>query len=101
MRHLLRDTRLPTTPQIPGATWGYGVDLDWPKPMRDAWLNEYDWRSVERPMNTRNHFKVTIEGIDSHYFHNGFEREGAISFILTRGWPGLHCSCPFEHPSDH
>ena len=58
------------TPQIPGAPWGYGVDLDWLKSMCDAWLNEYDRRTVERRMGTLNHFKVTIEGIDWHYLHH-------------------------------
>jgi len=101
MYHLLRDTRLPTTPQIPGATWDYGVDLDWLKSMRNAWLNEYDWRVVERRMNTLNHFKVTIEGIDLHYLHHQSDREGAIPVILTHGWPGLHRPCPFAHPSDN
>ena len=90
MRRLLGDTRLPTTPQIPGATWDYGVDLDWLKSMRDAWLNEYDWRAVERRMNAFNHFKVTIEGIELHYPHHKSEREGAIPIILTHGWPGPH-----------
>jgi len=90
MRRLLVDTRLPTTPQIPGATWDYGVDLDWLKSMRDAWLSEYDWCAVERRMNVFNHFKVTIEGIELHYLHHKSERDGAIPIILTHGWPGPH-----------
>jgi len=42
MRRLLTETRLPAAPQIPGATWDYGVDLNWLKSMHNAWLNEYD-----------------------------------------------------------
>jgi len=95
IRRLLADTRLPATPPIPGATWDYGVDLHWLKSMRDAWLNEYDWRAVERRMNTLNHFKVTIEGIELHYLHHKSEREDAIPIILTHGWPGPHISVRF------
>lgn len=101
MRRLLMDTRLPAAPQIPGATWDYGVDLDWLRSMRDAWLNEYDWRAVEQRMNTFNHFKVTIEGIDLHYLHHKSEREGAIPIILTHGWPGLYVSVHVTSPSDN
>ena len=102
MRHLLRESRLPTASQIPGATWDYGVDLDWLKSMRGAWLNEYDWHVVERHMNTLNHFKVTIEGIDLHYLHHQSEREDAIPILLVHGWPGLSRRlCTFMSPSDN
>ena len=90
MRHFLRNTRLPTTPQIPGATWDYGIDLDWLKSMRDAWLNEYDWRTVERCMDTLNHFKVTIR----------------YRFVLSppqirAGGLMVRQVCTFEHLSDN
>ena len=101
MRRLLKDTRLPAAPPIPGAGWDYGVDLDWLKSMRDAWLDEYDWRAVERRMNALNHFKVTIEGIDLHYLHHKSEREDAIPILLTHGWPGLHHLHQSPSPSDH
>ncbi len=99
MRRLLMDARLPAAPHIPGATWDYGVDLEWLKSMRDAWLNEYDWRAVERRMNTLNHFKVTIEGIELHYLHHKSEREDAIPIILSHGWPGSLVSVHFISPS--
>jgi hypothetical protein len=83
MRRLLIETRLPTVPRIPGATWDYGVDLDWPKSSRDAWLN---WRAVEQWMNTFNHFKATIEAHELHYLHHKPEREGATPIILAHGW---------------
>ena len=43
MKRLVADTRLPDRPPVPGASWDYGVDLDWLKLLRNSlrWLPDY------------------------------------------------------------
>ncbi|KAK7689023.1 hypothetical protein QCA50_007714 [Cerrena zonata] len=88
MVRLIGDTRLPDQPFVSEASWDYGVDLKWLKEMKDKWLNEFDWKEVERKMNEWEHFKVRIEGVDLHYIHVRSAREDAVPILLSHGWPG-------------
>lgn len=88
MKRLIRDTRLPEPPPLPGASWDYGVDLDWLKNMREAWLNDFDWKTVEAEMNTFDHYTVPIESITLHFIHQKSPRDDAIPILLLHGWPG-------------
>ena len=88
MKRLIRDTRLPEQPPLPGASWDYGVDLDWLKNMREAWLNDFDWKTVEAEMNTFDHYTVPIESITLHLIHQKSPRDDAIPILLLHGWPG-------------
>lgn len=88
MKRLIADTRLPEQPPLPGASWDYGVDLDWLKNMREAWLNDFDWKAVEAEMNTFDHYTVPIESISLHFIHQKSPRDDAIPILLLHGWPG-------------
>ena len=92
MKRILADTRLPDQPPVPGASWDYGVDLDWLKGMRDTWLNDFDWKAVEREMNSFSQFTVAIESLTLHFVHQKSSRPDAIPIILFHGWPGMFCS---------
>lgn len=91
MKRLIGDTRLPDQSPLPEASWDYGVDLVWLKSMRDAWLNEFDWKAVEAEMNAFDHFTVPIESITLHFIHQRSPREDAVPIILFHGWPGTRC----------
>ena len=88
MYRLVRDTRLPDEPPLPGASWDYGVDLDWLKKHRDAWADEFDWRAVEREMNAFDHYTVVIESVSVHFVHQRSPRPDATPILLLHGWPG-------------
>ena len=88
MRRIIADTRLPDRPPVPGASWDYGADLDWLKGMRDAWLNKFDWKTVEKEMNSFPQFTVDIESLTLHFVHQKSSRQDAIPIILLHGWPG-------------
>lgn len=88
MCRLISDTRLPEGTFAPQAGWDYGVDLAWLKDMRDSWLNEYDWKEVQRQMNELKHFTVHIESVSLHFVHHRSERPDAVPILLTHGWPG-------------
>jgi hypothetical protein len=52
LRRKLEDTRLPDADTLPGADgWELGMDLAWLVDMRAQWL-EFDWREVEREINS-------------------------------------------------
>ena len=53
LRRKLEDHHLPEREVVPNscASWDYGVSLDWVKAHRDVWLNDFDWRDVERELN--------------------------------------------------
>ena len=94
MMRLIRDTRLPDQPFVPDVSWDYGVDLTWLKEMKEKWLNEFDWREVEKQMNEWDHFMVRIEGVKLHYIHVKSAREDAVPILLSHGWPGMFTSVP-------
>ena len=88
MRRVIAETRLPDSPPLPGASWDYGVDLEWLRNMRDAWLNDFDWKSVERKINALPQFTVLIESVAVHFVHQTSTRADAVPLILLHGWPG-------------
>lgn len=88
MKRLIADTRLPDGPPVPGASWDYGIDLDWLKGLRDAWLNDFDWKEVEGEINAFDHYTVVIESVTVHFIHHRSQRPDAIPIILMHGWPG-------------
>ena len=87
MKQLIAHARLPDAPPIPGASWEYGVDLQWLREMKNAWLNEFDWKDVEREMNAFDHYTVHIESVKLHFIHQRSARADAIPLILFNGWP--------------
>lgn len=90
MKRLIADTRLPDKPHAPGASWDYGVDLDWLKEMRHKWLHDFDWKAVEDEMNAFQHYTVAIESATLHFIHQKSSRSDAIPLIMLHGWPGKH-----------
>ena len=34
------------------------------------WCDEYQWKEREKKMNSVDHFKTNIEGIDIHFIHS-------------------------------
>lgn len=91
MKRLLQDSRLPEQPFTDGVSWEYGVDLNWLKEMKQAWLNDFDWREVEQRMNEFQHFKANIEGVSLHFIHQRSQRHDAVPILMSHGWPGT-CS---------
>lgn len=95
MARLVADTRLPTTPPIPGASWDYGVDLAWLTQLRQTWIDDFEWKDVEREMNTYSQFTVLIESVNVHFVHVKSACADATPIILIHGWPGKHAL--FDH----
>ena len=79
-------TRLPD--QIPGTGWDYGTNREYLKELIEYWKDEFDWRGQENQLNSFDHFKTAINGLDVHFIHERSPVEDAVPLLLTHGWPG-------------
>lgn len=63
------------------------------KALTKYWIEEFDWRAVEKKLNTIPQFKteIKVEGfdpIDIHFVHQKSDVKGAIPLLFLHGWPG-------------
>jgi microsomal epoxide hydrolase len=67
--------------------WDAGVGVADLKRLVAYWLDDYDWRAVERRLNMLPHFTVDIEGERIHVIHA--RGDGSKPpLLLLHGWPG-------------
>jgi microsomal epoxide hydrolase len=85
LKQRLERTRWPDDPG--NDDWAYGVNLGYLKSLAAYWRDEFDWRAVERRMNSFRNFRINIEGIDIHFIHERGNGARPIPLILTHGWP--------------
>ena len=78
LRARLRATRWPDAAV---SDWSQGIPPAALRRVLDYWAEEYDWRAVERQLNTLTH--VTVDGI--HAVRAG--TPGATPLLLVHGWP--------------
>lgn len=85
---LLRLTRTRWTDQVPGAGARYGDDVADVKEMARYWAEEFDWRAVERRLNSFPQFITEIDGTDVHFLHVRSANPDALPLLMVHGWPG-------------
>ena len=90
LRQRLVDTRWPD--EIPDTGWDYGSNLAYIKELVEYWRTDFDWRAQEAKLNSFNHFKSEVDGLDIHFIHEKAKGPNPIPLIITHGWP----SCFFE-----
>ena len=83
-----------------------GVPLATMKELARYWLNEYDWRKVEKRLNALPQCITEIDGLDIHFIHVRSKHEDALPLIITHGWPGsilemLKIIDPLTNPTAH
>lgn len=85
----LRRTRFPV--DFANDDWSYGYNGDYHRQLVEYWIEEYDWRDVERRMNELPQFKVDLMGVPLHFVHlRGKGVEGGpapMPLLLHHGWP--------------
>lgn len=81
----LRHTRFPL--DVDNRDWKYGTDIEYLKELVSYWLEEYDWRAVEREINGFKHFRTEIDGCPVHFIHAKGKGPDPVPIILTHGWP--------------
>ncbi|MBF6169160.1 epoxide hydrolase [Streptomyces gardneri] len=72
-------------PVPPG--WEYGVPGAFVRPLIQRWRDEFDWRAVEKNLNTVPHFRTEIDGQQIHFVHIRSANPEATPLMLTHGWP--------------
>jgi pimeloyl-ACP methyl ester carboxylesterase len=83
-----------------------GVQLATMQKVADYWLNEYDWRKVEKKLKALPNFITQIDGLDIHFVHVRSQHENALPIIVCHGWPGsiveqLKIIDPLTNPTAH
>ncbi|KAF8650389.1 hypothetical protein AX16_005197 [Volvariella volvacea WC 439] len=76
-----------------GMEWEDGTPSSTVEELVNYWKNEYDWRSVEKRINsTFKMFKVDLEEagelISLHFVHHRSEEQDAVPLLFAHGWPG-------------
>jgi microsomal epoxide hydrolase len=74
--------------EIEDAGWDYGTDQGFLRSVIDRWTSGYDWRRTEAELNGWGSFVTTAAGQRVHLLHARSSDAGAISLVLTHGWPG-------------
>ncbi len=85
LRERLRRTRWPNPSPRPG--WTLGTDDVYLRGLVEYWADDYDWRAVERRLNSYSHFRVALDDVVIHFVHCRAPVGDAIPLVLTHGWP--------------
>jgi microsomal epoxide hydrolase len=68
--------------------WEYGTNMDYLKELCAYWVDGFDWRAQESRINSFNHFKTPVEGINMHFIHEKGSGKNPMPLIISHGWPG-------------
>lgn len=82
----IKNTRFPD--EIIDSEWKYGAALSYIKELADYWQNDFDWRNIEKEINSYPNFFAEIDGYKIHFLHIKGKGKKSIPLIMTHGWPG-------------
>jgi pimeloyl-ACP methyl ester carboxylesterase len=87
LRDRLAKTRWPDH-ILPDIGWDHGTDIDYLKDLVGYWATDFDWRDKERWLNSFDHFRAELDGIQVHFVHEKARDGDGIPLVLSHGWPG-------------
>ena len=104
LRRRIESTRFPEKETVEDGS--QGVQLAFIQELTRYWATDYDWRKVERKLNSYPQFITEIDGLDIHFIHVRSRHEDAMPLIVTHGWPGspieqLKIIDPLTNPTAH
>lgn len=82
---------LRVTPALEGANFTYGFNADTLDAIVKYWRTKYDWRKREARLNSYEHFKTQIEGLDIHFLKAPAKAGPGVTVVpllMVHGWPG-------------
>lgn len=85
MNDRLKRTRFPT--DFANDDWRYGYNGVYHRQLVEYWIEQYDWRDVERRMNELPQFKMELMGIPLHFIHVKGKGPNPMPLLLHHGWP--------------
>lgn len=65
-----------------------GVPLATMQELARYWESAYDWRAIERRLNSLPQFTTEIDGLEIHFIHVRSRHENALPLVINHGWPG-------------
>lgn len=65
-----------------------GVQLETMKALAKYWASTYDWRKIEKKLNSYPNYITNIDGLDIHFIQVKSKHKNALPLIITHGWPG-------------
>lgn len=74
--------------EVSGEPWKRGADLAYMKSLVDYWREKYDWRKHEAQINSFDHYKARVSGVDVHYIRAEGRGPNPMPLLLSHGWPG-------------
>lgn len=86
LRARLSRTRWPD--EIADSGWEYGSDLAYMKELVAYWQDHFDWPAQEQAINSFNHYRAAIDGLNIHFIHERGKGPNPLPLIITHGWPG-------------
>ncbi|XP_072293128.1 epoxide hydrolase 1-like [Eucyclogobius newberryi] len=69
----------------------YGFNTTHLKKVVSYWKNEFDWKKQVDKLNTYQHYKTKIEGLDVHFIHVQPQcqaHQKVLPLMIVHGWPG-------------
>lgn len=70
-----------------GDGWSYGADVSYMKELLHYWKQSFDWRTVEKELNTFNNLVADIDNTKLHFIHQRSDNPDATPLLLIHGWP--------------
>ncbi|CAD5214213.1 unnamed protein product [Bursaphelenchus okinawaensis] len=91
LKYRLEHARITHTQLEDQKNYNYGFSLKSLNEMKDYWLNDYDFRKVEKELEQFPHFKTEIEGLKIHFIHakpDSNKYKTVKPLLASHGWPG-------------
>jgi len=85
LRARLERTRWPDEAEDAG--WDYGTNLAYLRQLVAYWREGFDWRAVERRLNSFSHFRAEIGGRWIHFIREPGVGPHPMPLVVTHGWP--------------
>lgn len=86
LRSRIRNTRWPD--EITGSGWEYGANRSYMQQLAKYWATDFDWKKIEKEINSYPNFIAEIDGIKIHFLHIKGKALNSIPLIISHGWPG-------------
>jgi pimeloyl-ACP methyl ester carboxylesterase len=86
LKHRILATKWPEKETVTDAS--QGVQLATTQALAKYWANSYDWRKIEKKINSYPNFLTNIDGLDIHFIQVKSKHKNALPIIITHGWPG-------------
>jgi pimeloyl-ACP methyl ester carboxylesterase len=86
LKHRIQTTNWPEKETVTDAS--QGVQLATTQALAKYWANSYDWRKIEKKINSYPNYLTNIDGLDIHFIQVKSKHKNALPIIITHGWPG-------------